>query len=60
MKYWNPYLETLPRETLCKIELSHFRNILSHAKTHSVLYQQKLKASSRTTSQHSTTSNKSP
>jgi phenylacetate-CoA ligase len=43
MKYWNPYLETLPKETLCKIELSHFRNILSHAKTHSVLYQQKLR-----------------
>ena len=43
MKYWNPYLETLPKETLCKIELSHFRNILSHAKTHSVFYQQKLK-----------------
>jgi phenylacetate-CoA ligase len=43
MKYWNPYLETLPRETICKMELSHFRNILSHAKTHSVLYQQKLK-----------------
>jgi len=42
MKYWNPYLETLPKETLCKIELSHFRNILSHAKTHSVFYQQKL------------------
>jgi phenylacetate-CoA ligase len=43
MKYWNPYLETLPRESIRKIELSHFRNILSHAKTHSVLYQQKLK-----------------
>ncbi len=43
MKYWNPYLETLPKDTLCKMELSHFRNILSHAKTHSVLYQQKLK-----------------
>ncbi len=43
MKYWNPYLETLPEETLSNIELSHFRNILSHAKTHSVLYQEKLK-----------------
>jgi phenylacetate-CoA ligase len=43
MKYWNPYLETLPRETICKVELSHFRNILSHAKTHSAFYQQKLK-----------------
>jgi len=44
MKYWNPYLETLPKETLRKIELSHFRNIFSHAKTHSVFYQQKLKS----------------
>jgi phenylacetate-CoA ligase len=43
MKYWNPYLETLPKETVCKIELSYFRNILSHAKAHSVLYQEKLK-----------------
>ena len=44
MKYWNPYLETLPEETLSNIELSHFRNILSHAKMHSVLYQEKLKS----------------
>ena len=43
MKYWNPYLETLPKDTLCKMELSYFKNILSHAKTHSVFYQQKLK-----------------
>ncbi len=43
MKYWNPYLETLPRESLIKIELSYFRNILSYAKTHSKLYQNKLK-----------------
>lgn len=43
MKYWNPYLETLPRESLTKIELSYFKNILSYAKTHSKLYQNKLK-----------------
>ena len=28
MNYWNPYLETLPREELDKIELSYFRNDL--------------------------------
>lgn len=43
MKYWNPYLETLPRETLTRIELSYFRDMLSYAKTHSRLYQNKLK-----------------
>src|SRR3990170_4164129 len=42
MKYWNPYLETLPREELSRIELSYFRNILSYAKEHSVLYREKL------------------
>ena len=43
MKYWNPYLETLPREELNKIELSYFRTIFSYAKEHSILYQEKLK-----------------
>lgn len=43
MKYWNPYLETLPREGLDKIELSYFRNIFSYAKSHSMLYREKLK-----------------
>ncbi len=43
MKYWNPYLETLPREALTRIELSYFRDMLSYAKTHSRLYQNKLK-----------------
>lgn len=43
MKYWNPYLETLPKEQLDKIELSYFQNILSYAKKHSILYQEKLK-----------------
>jgi len=43
MKYWNPYLETLPREEFNRIELSYFRNILSHAKTHSGMYREKLR-----------------
>ena len=43
MNYWNPYLETLAREELNRIELSYFRNILSHAKEHSIFYQEKLR-----------------
>jgi len=27
--YWNPFLETLPREKLQQIELKNFRNILT-------------------------------
>jgi len=46
MKYWNPYLETLPKEALTRIELSYFRDMLSYAKTHSRLYQDKLKDTS--------------
>jgi phenylacetate-CoA ligase len=43
MKYWNPYLETLPRKEYNEIELSYFRNIFSYAKEHSILYRDKLK-----------------
>jgi phenylacetate-CoA ligase len=43
MNCWNPYLETMAKEPLHKIELSYFRNILSHAKTHSALYREKLR-----------------
>ncbi len=43
MQYWNPYLETLPRESLTQIELSYFRQMLSYAKDHSRLYQDKLR-----------------
>jgi phenylacetate-CoA ligase len=43
MKYWNPYLETLSREDLNKIELSYFRNIFSFAKNNTILYRDKLK-----------------
>ncbi len=37
--YWNPYLETLPREQLVQIQLKRFREIFTYAKTHSALYQ---------------------
>ncbi len=43
MNFWNPHLETMPRDALTKIELSYFRNIFSYAKRYSVLYQTKLK-----------------
>ena len=36
--YWNPYLETLPREKLVAIQLKRFREILSYAKNNSALY----------------------
>jgi phenylacetate-CoA ligase len=43
MKYWNPYLETLDRQELNRIELSYLRNIASFAKENSALYRDKLK-----------------
>ncbi len=43
MEYWNPYLETLPRKELDKIELTYFRNILLYAKNNSVMYREKLR-----------------
>ena len=36
--YWNPYLETLPKEKIRAIQLKRFREILSHAKNRSVFY----------------------
>ncbi len=42
MNYWNPYLETMAREDLDKVELAYFKAILSHAKAHSLLYREKL------------------
>ncbi len=40
--YWNPYLETLDRQELERIELPYFRKMFSYAKEHSVLYKEKL------------------
>lgn len=42
MTYWNPYLETLPRERLNAVELSYFRDMLAYAKKNSRLYREKL------------------
>lgn len=36
--FWNPYLETLPREMLLEIELKNFREMLQYAKEHSMYY----------------------
>jgi phenylacetate-CoA ligase len=43
MKYWNPYLETLPRETLLELELHNLRKLLQYAKEHSPFYRQRYK-----------------
>lgn len=43
MEFWNPYLETLPREAYDRIELSYFRRMFAYAKEHSALYREKLK-----------------
>jgi phenylacetate-CoA ligase len=41
-KYWNPVLETLPRERLMEIELKRFRETLRWAKEDSPFYRKKL------------------
>ena len=41
-KYWNPIIETLPRERLVEIELKRFRETLRWAKESSPFYMQKL------------------
>jgi phenylacetate-CoA ligase len=43
MKYWNPYLETLPRETLLELELRNLRKLLQYAKEHSAFYRKRYK-----------------
>lgn len=42
-KYWNPIIETLPRERLREIELKRFREVLRWAKATSPFYKKKLK-----------------
>ena len=41
-KYWNPVIETLPRERLLEIELKRFREALRWAKERSPFYRRKL------------------
>jgi len=41
-KYWNPVIETLPRERLQEIELRRFRELLRWAKERSPFYEKKL------------------
>lgn len=41
-KYWNPIIETLPRERLREIELKRFREVLRWAKDTSPFYRKKL------------------
>jgi phenylacetate-CoA ligase len=42
-KYWNPMIETLPRERLQQIELKRFRELLRWAKDNSPFYGRKLR-----------------
>ncbi|MGZ3589444.1 MAG: phenylacetate--CoA ligase family protein [Thermodesulfobacteriota bacterium] len=42
-KYWNPIIETLPRERLQQIELKRFRELLRWAKDNSPFYGRKLR-----------------
>jgi phenylacetate-CoA ligase len=42
-EYWNPYMETLPREKMRKIQLKNFREILKHAKANATLYKNRYK-----------------
>jgi len=41
-RYWNPIIETLPREKLQEIELKRFRDLLRWAKEQSPFYKRKL------------------
>ncbi len=41
-KYWNPIIETMPREKLVDIELKRFRELLRYAKDSSPFYRKKL------------------
>lgn len=42
-KYWNPFTETLPRESIRAIQLRNLRRLLAFSQTHSILYQDRLK-----------------
>lgn len=43
MEYWNPYLETMERGELARIELANFRKQVAYAREHSPLYREKLR-----------------
>lgn len=42
--FWNPFLETLPRDDLANIEIMKFRRVMAFAMENSPLYQEKFKA----------------
>lgn len=42
-EYWNPYMETLPREKMRQIQLKNFRGIFKHAKENASLYKERFK-----------------
>ena len=41
--YWNPFLETLPREKLLQIEITNFRKHLAYAKENSAFCRKKFR-----------------
>ncbi len=42
-KFWNPFTETLPRESIRSIQLKNFCNLVRYAQKKSTLYQKKFK-----------------
>ena len=42
-KFWNPFTETLPRESIRAIQLKNLRKLVEYSQTHSTLYQHRLK-----------------
>jgi len=41
--FWNPYIETLPREYITAIQLKNLRNLIRYAQNNSILYQRRFK-----------------
>lgn len=41
--YWNPFLETFPREELVEVQLRRFRQALNHAIRCSPMYKEKFR-----------------
>jgi len=42
-KFWNPFIETLPRENIRAIQLKNLRKLVRYSQANSILYQDRLK-----------------
>ena len=40
-KYWNPYVETLPRDKITELQLKNLRKLIRYSKENSVFYMEK-------------------